>query len=495
LGGFVASAQAADLGIDSLKDPLPDTLTYKGITVYGTIDVGYGYQSFGMPNSGSLYTGQMYNIYGDSKGSTQGNSALTNSALSQSTIGIKVEEAVGYGFVALGHLDTGFNPLSGEIADACASLIRIGNADLSTGTKLSSFGDGSRCGQAINGEAYAGLSNSSYGTLKIGRQNSLDLDAMATYDPMGLSYSMSLIGWSGGPGGGVGSTETARWDNSIKYAYQYGPVHAAVMYAEGAQDTSLHGDSIAGDVGFAYRGLSIDALYTNEKGAVNAQIGTGNGGGALPIPGSNGVNDLAYFMTNNEAWTVMGKYTMDLGGGFGSLKDGGCGFKDDCSGAKLTFYGGYQHTDQTQYTGSNGGGTTIGGYNLFLNDLTLNSTRTLETAWVGAKYETGPWAFSGAYYWLHQNAFNETNSFLSSIPSLHLAPTKGSCVGANMFSCAGDLNQVSFLVDYSFTKHFDVYAGVSYQDQNGGFAHSSLSGDAYGANSNTTVVSGMRLKF
>ncbi|MGA7325253.1 MAG: hypothetical protein WBX25_12365 [Rhodomicrobium sp.] len=43
LGGFAASAQAADLSLESLKDPLPETLTYKGVTIYGSIDVGYAY--------------------------------------------------------------------------------------------------------------------------------------------------------------------------------------------------------------------------------------------------------------------------------------------------------------------------------------------------------------------------------------------------------------------------------------------------------------------
>ena len=84
------------------------------------------------------------------------NSGLTNNALSQSTIGIKIEENLGLGFVGIGHLDTGFNPISGEIADACKSLVEVANA-LKNGTTLQAFGDGSRCGQAINGEAYAGL--------------------------------------------------------------------------------------------------------------------------------------------------------------------------------------------------------------------------------------------------------------------------------------------------------------------------------------------------
>jgi len=35
-----------------MKDPLPDTLTYKGVTIYGTVDVGYAYQTNGRPLGG-----------------------------------------------------------------------------------------------------------------------------------------------------------------------------------------------------------------------------------------------------------------------------------------------------------------------------------------------------------------------------------------------------------------------------------------------------------
>ena len=76
-----------------------------------------------LPPVGSLYTGMDYLMYG-SKQNRQAVSALTNNALSQSQVGVKVEESVGMGFVALAKIDTGFNPMSGEIADACASLVR-----------------------------------------------------------------------------------------------------------------------------------------------------------------------------------------------------------------------------------------------------------------------------------------------------------------------------------------------------------------------------------
>ncbi len=49
LAGFAATAHAADLDLSSLKDPLPDALSWHGVTIYGTIDVGYAYQTNGRP--------------------------------------------------------------------------------------------------------------------------------------------------------------------------------------------------------------------------------------------------------------------------------------------------------------------------------------------------------------------------------------------------------------------------------------------------------------
>jgi hypothetical protein len=117
----VASARAADLGLDGLKDPLPDKLAYGGITVYGAIDVGYGYNSHGLGVSGALYSGEMYNIVGNTlpaKGPSAAHptSALTENALTVSYIGVKAEESIGWGWKAIANMDTAFNPLSGEIA-------------------------------------------------------------------------------------------------------------------------------------------------------------------------------------------------------------------------------------------------------------------------------------------------------------------------------------------------------------------------------------------
>ena len=63
---------------------------------------------------------------------------------------------------------------------------------------------------------FIGLSNKTYGTLTVGRVNSLSLDAINSYDPMGGSYAFSLLGFSGSYGG-FGDTEALRANTAVKY--------------------------------------------------------------------------------------------------------------------------------------------------------------------------------------------------------------------------------------------------------------------------------------
>ncbi|MGA7324330.1 MAG: porin [Rhodomicrobium sp.] len=467
LGGFAASAQAADLGLDSMKDPLPDQLTWNGVTVYGTIDVGYAYQTHGVSPSSGLATGLEDSIWG-SKNAKGSQSTLNNNGLSQSTIGVKVEEGIGMGWTAIGKVETGFNPLWGELSDGCASLAR--NNGLNQVQQTTAQGDSSRCGQAFNGEVYAGVSNAGYGTLTVGRQNSLNLNTAANYDPMALSYAFSILGYTGTVDGGGGDTELSRWDDSVKYVYQYGPVHASAMYSDGGNATGIFNGAYAGNVGATWKGFSVDAVYTKERGAVSASNST-----SLPF----GSNQLVATLSDNEIWQVDGKYVWDLGGGY----------KDEGPGSKITFYGGYVHIDQANPSGGySANPVTIGGYGLAT--VTTNNFATdkvLETAWAGAKYEVGPWAFTGAYYHVSQNSFL-TGAHATACTN---APTfvSGVKVDGHSSNCSGDFDQVAGLVDYTFNKHFDVYAGVTWQDISGGLASGYINTD------NTFFMTGMRLKF
>ncbi|MGO8954105.1 MAG: porin [Rhodomicrobium sp.] len=425
LAGFAAAAQAGDLDIGSVKDPLPGTISWHGVTIYGTVDVDYAYQTNGRPN-GSIVSDLEYTPFMPTRNYTgQQMSTITANALEQSKIGVKIEENIGYGWEAIGKTETGFNPMTGELSDGCSSFVQ--NAGIPYNQQTSTA-DSGRCGQAFNGVAYAGVSNASYGTLTVGRQQSFQLDSLAAYDPMALSYAFSLFGYSG-TGAGSGSTEAARWDNSVKYVYQYGPVHAGAMYSSGGDGTGLYGTGYGFNVGGAYKGFSADGVYTKENAAVNL-LTTAN-----DTPG----NPLSAAISNNETWSVMGKYTYDFGGGF----------KDEGPGSKLTFFAGYEHIDQSN--SNDPVSEAAGGYAINPDNNYFTKDKILQFAWTGAKYELpSGWSFTGAYYYVDQSAFVSDNTKIC---------TAG---GATRLQCAGTYNQVSFLIDYAFNKHFDVYTGVTY---------------------------------
>ena len=129
---------------------------------------------------------------------------MNNNGLQLSNVGLKFEEQLGYGFTAIGKLETQFNPIFGELGDACASLLRNSGRSLFDQDKNN---DGSRCGQAFANAAYGGVSNPIYGTLTVGRQGSLVNDGMGTYDPIAGAPAFSLLGYSSTAGAGVGSGE------------------------------------------------------------------------------------------------------------------------------------------------------------------------------------------------------------------------------------------------------------------------------------------------
>jgi predicted porin len=486
-----------------------------GVTFYGTVDVGYAYVHNGAYPSGAFYNGADTTIFG-SPFAHREVSTLNDNALTLSNVGIKIEEQLGGGFLAIGKLETQFNPISGELGDACASLLRASGQSL---FHVENNADGSRCGQAFANAAYGGVSNPLYGTLTVGRQTTLVNDGMAVYDPLALAPAFSLLGYSGTAGGGTGSTETTRWDNSVKYIFTYGPFHAAGMYTNGGQDTPIVYDAYAANAGITYMGFSVDGFYTKDNGAVNLSrlpLSTSPlGFGTTPLfPGGPAVvnsctaalgncpNYLLGTITDNEAWDVMAKYTFNVPSFFGtaeavSTKDAPCGGLKDApcpvATAKVTISGGYQYVDQSnpgaaQFTYS--GNTTIGGYKYVSTGLlAFGSDRIRETAWAGISYVDGPWTIGGAWYFFSQNSFLNAaglNCAAATTAALTSATFVGTRVGSN---CSGDFNQGSFLIDYTVNRHFDIYAGVTFTDQTGGLNSGFLEDNTW------AFASGVRIKW
>jgi predicted porin len=466
-----AAAHADDSNSHGLKDPLPDSFTLAGVTLYGTIDIGYAYQSNGVPLSSKYLGGLEYQAFTTTRNFSGSQSTPAESGLEQSKVGLRVDLPIGYGFRVVGRLETGFNPLSGQLVDACGSI--ADNSGVPQG-KQTANADSSRCGQPFNGPAYAGLTNKTYGTLTIGRQQSLQLDALVQYDPQSLSYAFSFLGYSGFDGGS-GSTEAARWDNSVKYLFQYGPAHAAFMYSSGGLDIGVLGRAYGADVGAAFNGLSVDAVYQKENGAVNLRSAFDNDPDPLPSPG------LAAYISNDTSWNLMGKYTFDFGdGAMGS--DG-----KPAPSNKLTVFAGYSHI-QKAHSGESYG-FAQGDYPLSIG-ININSSAEYSLEWVGAKFAMPSGvSFTAAYYHATQNSWTI---------GLDSTGTQGlGCAAAGLL-CSGSFSEISFSVDYAFDKHFDTYAGVNYSQVTdglaNGFAGTTSDGTTGGENQTTTMIGG-RLRF
>jgi len=486
LVGLTLGAKAGDA---NLKDPIPDNLTWYGVTVYGAVDIDYTYQTHGAPLSDIFPPGLEYNI----SGSTNANkpvSSLGENGTEQTKLGLKIEEPVANGWTAIGKVEGAFNPLSGEIADACKSMVENNGVPLAA---QNSNANSSRCGQLFSGPAYAGVASVTYGTLMIGRQQSLETDAISVYDPMGLAAAFSLIGSAGGAAAGFGTTEPTRWDNSAKYLYQYGPVHAAAAYSTGGEGTAMIGGGYGFNAGAAYRGFSIDAVYAVEKSIVSTSpIGYGISGAlgtcnATGVGGGNACpagNFLDGTVTDSEGWSVMGKYAYSIGEGAGPS-------------SKLSFFAGYVHTALTDpHQAVANGAATIGGYELFYANnapIAPGGFRILQTVWAGARYELpSGLSFATAYYYQNQNSFltsaaagTNTCAYITAANKANPAYVGSTAAG----NCAADLSLGSFLVDYQFDKHFDLYSGINYSQVSGGL------GSGFLSNNMTAFVSGLRLRF
>jgi predicted porin len=465
-GAAISLAMVCATAQAQVKDPIPDSLSLGGVTVYGTVDVGYAYQSAGVPISSTLPGGLEYQSFTTTRNFAGSVSSAAESGLEQSKIGIRVNEPMANDWSFVAQVETGFNPLSGHLTDACASLAQ--NGPNAQGHQTANA-DSSRCGQAFNAVLFGGISNKMLGTLTIGRQNSLELATLGAYDPQALSYAFSFLGYSGF-NGGAGSTEGARWDNSFKYAYTNGPVHFSALYTGGGYDTGTLGSAFGANIGATFGGLSLDAVYQNENSVVNLRSSFDDGGiNPVPTPG------LAAYISDDTSYNVMGKYTFDIGNG-----------GPPAAADKLTVYAGYSH--MTKAHGPYTTGETQGGYPLAVG-INIDSSAVYNMEWVGAKYamHTG-WSYSAALYHVSQNSWTIGQGTTG---------TQGiGCADAGLL-CAGDFYEASAVVDYAFNKHYDAYGGLNYSEVTDGLANGfpGTTVGTSGSQSQTTAMVGFRVRF
>lgn len=448
-----ALSLAATVGAATVAHAADDgSLTWNGITLYGTLDVGVAYQNHGAPLNDDMYVGLDYLV---SKNGRKSITSVAPSGLSQTKVGLKGLEPLNDDLSAVFNAELGFNPTSGKISDALQSLVDNNGKPL---TQQSTNGDGSRAGQIFNGPAFLGLSSQTFGTLTAGRHNSVLVDDVNKYDPMGGSYAFSVIGYSGATAG-MGNTEDVRLDDSLKYSYKNGPYRVAALYQFGHKGDSGDGGSATQfDVGADFAGFSGDLFYGYKNGAIGASALSVTQFATPGVP----ADSLAATISDTTSFAGLLSYTT------GPVK----------------FSGGYEHvTFENPSNPLPAGFTGLGGYDFsFVNNSAFNLHKVLQVSWIGARYSvTKELSVSGAFYHYNQNDY-------------HFAVTSGvttpkPCSNNSAGSCSGALDAFSLMADYRFTKRFDVYAGAMYSEVSDGLA----SGYLHPSNLNTMV--GARFSF
>ena len=93
-------------------------LTWNGITLYGTVDMGVTYATHGVPFDPNHPTGELYVV---GAGGTVADNRLSGffpgeNAMSQSNIGVKINEPIAPGWNFVSQNELAFNPYSGLLA-------------------------------------------------------------------------------------------------------------------------------------------------------------------------------------------------------------------------------------------------------------------------------------------------------------------------------------------------------------------------------------------
>jgi predicted porin len=425
-------------------------LTYYGVTLYGTVDVGYGWETFGAPFNPLEHTAVDYLI---GKPGRPNIWLPSPNALSQSNVGVKIKEDFAPGWSIVGQVETGFDPYSLDLANGVGAERQNNTLPLRF---QSSNQDSSRAGQWDNSQAFGGISSTTFGTLTYGRENTLVLDGVNAYDPMGGSYAFSLIGFSGTTAG-TGNTEDARSDLAFKYRVTYNNFRAAAMvqtggYAQGNASNGLYQVQLGAD----FYGFSVDGIVSRVNDAVAASTFNAIPSGGIPQ------DTLKATVSNNTSGMLLGKYKWN----------------------QLTLYSGYEYIEFQDPSGAYAHAGNIftgidGGPMQNQGDQFL-SAKILQVFWTGAKYAVTPdLDITGAWYHLNQNNYNVTSV-------VH-------CSNTSNKGCSGTEDALSALVDYrfGFAKKFDVYAGVMWSEVRNGLANGFQPGGA--VNVDPTV--GLRFRF
>jgi predicted porin len=424
-----------------------DSLTWKGITLYGVVDVGVQFDTHMAPFTPYRPAASGNIVRNNSRQSVVG---VTPSNMGQSRVGLQGTEALNDDWAAVFQIETFFNPQSGELANSLKSLTANNGVPVS---QQSVGVDGSSAGQAFQ-TAWLGLKSRRFGTLTFGRQVTLLLEGIIKYDPNQNASSFGLLGASN-TYSGAGSQESNRLDSTAKYQVSLGDLHLGALYkfngSTGSANTAFQAN-LGADFGHA----SVDGYYSKVNSAITATSLSGTQVGQLPALGYSVSNSLAATVSDNTAYALMALYRFE----------------------RLKLFAGYEYIKyENPKTALDPGFVNIGGYVLaFVNNAAYDNAKMVQVFWTGLRYTVIPrLELTAAGYGVHQNAYGSGK--------------EAGCTTDAHSTCSGSLEAFSVDADYRFNVHFDAYIGAMYSGVHDGMAN----GYTYTTNINPTI--GVRYKF
>lgn len=462
------SALALCAGLPVLAQSPNLTLTSasgdSSLQFYGILDAGVARISH------SATFSDMYGTTTDPRPTSLATGSATgmiNGGISGDRFGFRGATVISGDFKGVFNLEAGINIISGQLSNGVGSV--ADNVKPSGSQVIGEYtADSSLSGQLFGRQANFGVSSPTCGTLLLGRNSSFFLDIIPGYDPTNGSQFFSPIGYSGAYGGG-GQTDNARVDNSLKYRvkiadlvtlgymHKFGGV-SGDSGARSADEFQLGAESGEFGVMFAYQSFkdatSVGAYMTDTQATTG---GTPSGGGKVTNTITN-PSQVAVTFTDTKAYMLAARYKI----------------------AGIALRAGWQHQEITDPSNPTSDATLTNIYGYLVGQVITNSlyiggaemTKKLDIYWIGASYDvTDQFNVALGYYNLKQNNFaNGTN-------------TPKDTSGTGKFG--------SVLLDYHFTKAFDLYAGCMATGYSDGLAASVLPG--FG--SNNVVALGARLQF
>jgi hypothetical protein len=117
-------------------------LSWYGVRFYGTIDVGFGYQTHGAPFDANFVTGASYFLQKMNRPPMWG---LAPNGLSQSNVGVQIKEPLSPAWSFVAQLEAEFDPYSLHFANSTGSV--FANAGVPVNQQTTN-GDASRAGRS-----------------------------------------------------------------------------------------------------------------------------------------------------------------------------------------------------------------------------------------------------------------------------------------------------------------------------------------------------------